>query len=113
VTIIRRPRQRILGPGDSRAPQRRIAHGLSPTAIDLMRARQGGLCAICQRSGQKLQVDHDHRHCASKTGCPMCVRALICPRCNESLGKIGDRNIDRLIAHLGNARYLRGRVTSA
>lgn len=95
-----RPRQRVLGPTDSRAPVRQRAHGLTPAEVDALRALQRGLCAICGRAGQALQVDHDHRHCPGTHGCRRCVRGLLCPRCNGNLGKLGDANIPRLIAYL-------------
>jgi len=95
-----RPRQRVLGPGDSRAPTRRRAHGLTPAEVDALAALQGGLCAICGRPGLRLQVDHDHRHCPGREGCRRCVRGLVCNRCNSALGQLGDENVPRLIAYL-------------
>ena len=99
-----RPRQRILGPDDSRAPRRRRVHGLTPAEVDAMVRLQGGLCAICGRRGQRLQVDHDHRHCAGRMGCRRCVRGLLCARCNTALGQLGDLNVERLVAYLDPVR---------
>ena len=65
---------------------------------------QGGLCAICGRRGQRLQVDHDHRHCAGRMGCRLCVRGLLCARCNTALGQLGDLNVERLLAYLDPLR---------
>lgn len=95
-----RPRQRVLGPTDSRAPIRRRAHGLTADERDALAGMQGGLCAICARSGQRLQVDHDHRHCPGSTGCRQCVRGYLCGRCNSALGWIGDNNIPALLRYL-------------
>ena len=95
-----RPRQRVLGPWDSRAPARRRSHGLTADERDALTALQGGLCALCGRSGEALEVDHDHRHCPGPVGCRACVRGLLCPRCNTALGKLGDVNIPRLLAYL-------------
>ncbi|MCC6856589.1 MAG: hypothetical protein IT189_11090 [Microbacteriaceae bacterium] len=95
-----RPRQRILGPTDSRAPQRRKAHGLTPAEVDALIVLQGGACAICKRIGEALQVDHDHRHCPGSQGCRRCVRGMLCGRCNNALGWIGDVNIPRLVAYV-------------
>jgi hypothetical protein len=95
-----RPHQRILGATDSRAPVRRVVHGLTPSEVDALVALQRGLCAICGRSGQRLQVDHDHRHCPGRTGCRRCVRGMLCGRCNTALGQIGDVNVPRLAAYL-------------
>jgi len=64
-------------------------------------ARQHGACALCGRSGVPLQIDHDHRHCPGREGCALCVRGLLCGRCNSLLGAFGgDRNLPRLIAYL-------------
>jgi len=98
--IPRRRRQRILSALDSRAPARRTVHGLTPGEVAALSALQGGLCAICGRAGQKLQVDHDHRHCPGRTGCRRCVRGLLCPRCNAGLGWIGDESVPRLLRYL-------------
>ena len=96
----RRPRQRVLGPTDSRAPSRRRAHGLTADERDALSALQGGLCAVCGRAGERLQVDHDHRHCPGASGCRSCVRGMLCGRCNTALGQIGDVNIPRLLGYL-------------
>jgi Recombination endonuclease VII len=97
---LRRPRQRILGPTDSRAPVRRRAHGLTADEIDALADLQGRLCAVCARPGQRLQIDHDHRCCPGHTGCRRCVRGLLCNRCNSALGLLGDANVPRLLGYL-------------
>ena len=56
--------------------------GLTPADYDLLLTKQGGACAICQRSdpsGRRLAVDH----------CPATrrVRGLLCGWCNTALGK--------------------------
>jgi hypothetical protein len=99
-TTPRRARQRVLGPDDSRAPARRTAHGLTPGEVDALIALQGGRCAVCRRSGQKLQIDHDHRHCPGRLGCRSCVRGMLCNRCNTALGQIGDINVPALVTYL-------------
>ena len=95
-----RPRQRVLGPWDSRAPSRRRTHGLTADERDALFALQGGACAICGRTGEPLEVDHDHRHCPGPVGCRACVRGLCCGRCNTALGKLGDANIPTLLRYL-------------
>src|SRR5437660_10580540 len=48
-------------------------------------ARQGGLCAICQRRpepNKTLAVDHDHKCCFGRKACGKCIRGLLCTRCN-------------------------------
>ena len=93
-------RQRILGERDSRAPARRTAHGLTADERDALIALQGGACAICGRTGLRLEVDHDHRCHPGPTGCRLCVRGALCGRCNTALGRFGDARIPRLIAYL-------------
>lgn len=66
-------------------------YGLTVEQFDAMLKTQKGLCAICGRppSGKGqcgkspvLHVDHDHA-----TGK---VRGLLCPQCNQALGKFRD-----------------------
>lgn len=46
---------------------------------------QHGKCAICRTRPRttRLALDHDHKHC--KSGCPKCVRGLLCKSCNHDL----------------------------
>lgn len=60
-------------------------YGLKDGQYDLLKAAQGGSCAICRRATgatKKLAVDHDH-----KTGF---VRGLLCGPCNGMLGNARD-----------------------
>ena len=82
--------QRILGPDDSRAPQRRARHGLTADEVDALIAAQGGGCAVCGRRDRPLELDHDHRHCPGTKGCRQCVRGAVCGRCNRSIWGLGD-----------------------
>ena len=71
-----------------RKPRRR--HGLGIDGIRAVLDRQDGGCAICGTPegvgpGTRLAVDHDHAHCPGKTGCPECVRGLLCVHCNNML----------------------------
>lgn len=53
--------------------------------------RQNGVCAICSEppSEKRLSVDHDHRCCEAPPTCGLCSRsALLCFRCNTTLGKL-------------------------
>lgn len=74
-----------------RAANRRYAHkmnlakhGLTPEDYERMWKNQSGACAICSGKGnhKRLAVDHSH-----KTGR---VRALLCQRCNLTLGQLDD-----------------------
>jgi Recombination endonuclease VII len=100
---IPRPRQRVLGAWDSRAPVRRGRHGLTADEVDALIARQGGACAGCERTDRRLQLDHDHRHCPGSEGCRRCIRGMLCGPCNTALGLLGDdlAILQRLILYLG------------
>jgi Recombination endonuclease VII len=52
-------------------------------------AAQGGVCAMCGNPPREsqLHVDHDHACCPGKFTCGKCVRDLLCPACNNFLGK--------------------------
>lgn len=67
-----------------------IEYTLSAADYWAIYAIQGGKCALCQVATGKtrrLAVDHDHAlakthdHPADK-GCPLCIRGLLCKRCN-------------------------------
>ncbi|MFL5644777.1 MAG: endonuclease VII domain-containing protein [Chloroflexota bacterium] len=92
-----------------RKPRRR--HGLGADGIQAVLDRQGGGCAICHTPagadpGTRLAVDHDHAHCAGKTGCPDCVRGLLCVHCNNILRSAKDDPaiLRRAIAYLAGER---------
>lgn len=74
-------------------PERALAQDLRAFGVSVgecreMLARQGGVCAICQRKrvgdarGTRLHVDHCH-----STGR---IRGLLCGSCNIGLGKFAD-----------------------
>lgn len=76
-------------------PKPRRRHGLGKVGIDTIVAQQGGGCAICgvpyaDKPGHRLAVDHDHRHCPGKTGCPVCIRGMLCHACNNILRLVKD-----------------------
>ena len=64
----------------------RATFGIDEDTYQWLLAMQGSKCAICRTRPRtnRLAIDHDHNHC--KTGCPQCVRGLLCtPRCNHEL----------------------------
>lgn len=69
---------------------------------------QGGRCAICVKATgrtKRLAVDHFHGCTAGhdpKKGCQLCVRGLLCSRCNRYLGLL----MDDPAAFRRAARYL-------
>jgi hypothetical protein len=76
-----------------RTPRKR--HGLDHARFEALLVRQGSRCAICHtrqtdEPGRRLAVDHDHAHCAAKSGCVECVRGLLCIHCNNILRSAKD-----------------------
>lgn len=51
-------------------------------------------CAICgsreSAGGARLHIDHDHSHRPGASGCPECVRGVLCNKCNTGLGGFRD-----------------------
>lgn len=63
-------------------------YGVSLEWYKEMYASQGGLCAICGRFHEELNIDHNH-----KTNV---IRGLLCDKCNWGLGML-DENPDYFI----------------
>lgn len=57
-------------------------------------ALQGGCCAICstkEPGGRgEWYVDHDHGCCQGFKSCGMCIRGLLCNKCNLGRGLFND-----------------------
>jgi len=84
-------------------------YGISGEQYWQLYAAQDGKCFICQRAtGQRkrLAVDHEHNKdgCTHppETGCPACVRALLCGPCNQMIGRLGVAALTRAIDLLQN-----------
>lgn len=64
---------------------------------------QGGRCYVCRKATGKtkhLAVDHDHGCLAGhppEQGCRLCVRALLCSRCNRTIGFLDELALARAI----------------
>lgn len=73
-------------------------YGITLRDYQRMLENQSGSCALCFRKPKrrKLHVDHCHR-----TGR---IRGLLCSRCNQALGALGDTAVDVLRA----VKYLLG-----
>lgn len=89
---VERQRRRRAGPDWPQRGRRqalRQRYGITPEYFEMLAARQGGRCAICNEQPDKLCIDHCH-----ETGE---LRALLCRGCNTGLGVFRDRP-DRLMA---------------
>lgn len=72
-------------------------YGLSKQQYENMLQTQGGKCANpgcgATESGSVSgywNIDHNHGCCGPLSGCPNCVRGLLCSNCNLTLGMISD-----------------------
>lgn len=80
------------------------AYGITAADYDALLAAQGGRCACCgvtaNRNGKRLFVDHDH-----ETGA---VRGIICNKCNQGIGALGDSidGVRRALNYLERAQQL-------
>lgn len=64
---------------------------LTPDDYQRLVDEQGGVCAICGSAppeDRRLQVDHDHSCCPGHRSCGLCVRGLLCAKCNTGLATI-------------------------
>jgi hypothetical protein len=62
-----------------------VKYGITPSEYESLCRAQGGVCAICRNTcvtGRRLAVDHCHA-----TGA---VRGLLCGKCNQAVGLLGD-----------------------
>lgn len=79
----------------SYTPEKRRAeklrrYGLTTDCYQRILVAQGGVCAICKQPGE-LHVDHDHACCPQELrSCGKCIRGLLCPNCNNGLGRFED-----------------------
>lgn len=74
-----------------------------------MLAAQGGVCAICGLSGERLCIDHNHGLLNAKKVIGISpgvrassVRGLLCNNCNTAVGMVGEsvETAESLIAYL-------------
>lgn len=73
-------------------------YGINGEQYEAMCLAQGGKCLICEASGNRLGIDHDHKTQA--------VRGLLCRKCNMALGLFCEdpRIINRAAEYLDNAK---------
>ncbi len=89
--IVRRERRwKAENPDKVRGQHRQRVFGVSRADYARMLAEQGGVCALClkpetvSRNGFPFNLGVDHEHGTGK------VRALLCHKCNVSVGLLGE-----------------------
>lgn len=75
--------------------------GITIEIYDAMYAQQGGVCAICGKTGAK-RLSVDHNHVTNE------IRGLLCFRCNMGIGYLKDdpEILARAIAYLKQSKSL-------
>ncbi len=81
-----------------RSPEAKLArqcqrHNVTVDWFQLQLSIQGDACAICHRgegNGKNFAIDHDHSCCPGQFSCGMCVRGILCRKCNTAIGLMGD-----------------------
>lgn len=86
---INRRKRETYDPARNFIQRLRYVYGMTQERYDGLLLLQHGTCAICQREA-KLHVDHDHACCPTDRTCGRCIRGLLCPNCNNGLGRFGD-----------------------
>ena len=94
-----------------RKRSRALAHGrmlqktydITPEQYWALYEAQGGRCFVCRVASGKskrLCVEHEHGFCDDhppERGCPKCIRALTCGRCNRLVAFLGVEALARAI----------------
>lgn len=66
-------------------------YNITPEQYDAMVDAQDGRCAIClQPPVGPFHIDHDHSCCPTTRSCGRCIRKLLCSKCNQAIGLLGD-----------------------
>lgn len=73
----------------------RRTYGLTQERYEELLAHQAGGCGVCRTTepggrGNNFHVDHDHACCPGKKSCGLCIRGLLCAKCNNGLGAYND-----------------------
>jgi Recombination endonuclease VII len=76
---------------------------LDPTQYAELVEAQGGVCAICgetHEDGSRLHIDHDHSCCPGPITCGLCIRGLLCRKCNIGLATVERMGFEAIAAYL-------------
>lgn len=92
----RRIKQSPEGRRREREGHLRRKYGITQADYDALLIEQGGGCAICGRKPSKISLHVDHEHGSNA------VRGILCFRCNNALGDLGDSpaQLQRAVAYL-------------
>lgn len=71
-------------------------YGISIAEYESLLKRQRGVCAVCKKEPIKRRLDVDHDHRTGK------IRGLLCPNCNNGLGRF----LDSVLLLRAAAKYL-------
>ncbi len=68
--------------------------GISLEHFNNLVTSQNNKCAICRTEFSETPcIDHDHTCCSGVKSCGVCIRGLLCRKCNAGLGHFYD-NLD-------------------
>lgn len=85
---------------------------LRPYDLRQMLKAQNERCAVCEiELGRVFAIDHDHKCCEGRKSCGLCVRGLLCRRCNVFIGYMESTPasvVERF--HLYRKRHIRKRA---
>lgn len=101
----------IKTPDQSRNDVLKSRYGLTIEQYNQILISQGGKCAACPArpvdGGRRFHVDHDHACCPGSKTCGLCVRGILCPSCNTTLGHAKDdaERLKNLVKYLEARRF--------
>lgn len=85
-------------------------YGVSRESWEAYLESQGNCCAICKTDdpghSNGWATDHDHSCCPGEKTCGRCVRAILCQRCNASVGFIETHpDLEAVMRYLSATKY--------
>jgi hypothetical protein len=85
---------RLVDPRNAWDIRLRATYNIDADCFDSMLYAQSGGCRICGTTDPggrgEFHVDHDRSCCPDKGSCGICVRGLLCTRCNVGIAMFND-----------------------